>query len=187
MEGLLQDLDEVPQIQKALAYADDLLLIIAADSRRRLEERANTALSRLERWCEAQKLQISTGKTTFTMLPCSMQRSPLIRLGGRTLRRQVVTKYLGIDMGERGSFAEHITQMASIVTYGASVWAHKAKQVRPRQKLNAAQRGVLITLTGAYRTTSAEALQVIVGILPGEGRQRGWKNFCRLDQLQNNK
>ncbi|GJQ87503.1 hypothetical protein Trydic_g10791 [Trypoxylus dichotomus] len=56
--------------------------------------------------------------------------------------------------------------MTSIVTYGASVWAHKAKQVRPRQKLNAAQRGVLITLTGAYRTTSGEALQVIAGILP---------------------
>ncbi|GJQ84513.1 hypothetical protein Trydic_g15413 [Trypoxylus dichotomus] len=179
---------------------NDPLLIIAADSRRRLEKRANTALSRLERWCEAQKLQISTGKTTYTMLRGSMQRSPLIRLRGRTLRRQVVTKYLGIHMGERGSFAEHITQtcykatatmqkiarlarnhyhmpmksirtyvasvMTSIVTYGASVWAHKAKQVRPRQKLNTAQRGVLITLTGAYRTTSTDALQVIAGILP---------------------
>ncbi|GJQ88405.1 hypothetical protein Trydic_g15997 [Trypoxylus dichotomus] len=59
-----------------------------------------------------------------------------------------------------------ISVMTSIVTYGASVWAHKAKQVRPRQKLNAARRGVFITLTGAYRTTSAEALQVIAGVLP---------------------
>ncbi|GJQ66396.1 hypothetical protein Trydic_g8498 [Trypoxylus dichotomus] len=158
MEGLLQDLDEVPELEKALAYADDLLLIIAANSRRHLEERANIALSRLARWCDAQKLQISTGKTTFPMLRGSMQRIPLIRLRGRTLRRQVVTRYLGIHMGERGSFGEHITQtcykatatmqkiarmarnhysmpmkniraymtsvMTSIVTYGASVWAH---------------------------------------------------------------
>ncbi|GJQ88494.1 hypothetical protein Trydic_g4857 [Trypoxylus dichotomus] len=180
MEGLLQDLDEVPELEKALAYADD---------RRHLEERANIALSRLARWCDAQKLQISTGKTTFPMLRGSMQRIPLIRLRGRTLRRQVVTRYLGIHMGERGSFAEHITQtcyratatmqkiarmarnhynmpmkniraymtsvMTSIVTYGANVWVHK-----PRQKLNAA-----LTLTGTYRTTSAEALQVIAGVL----------------------
>ncbi|GJQ86076.1 hypothetical protein Trydic_g23149 [Trypoxylus dichotomus] len=75
MEGLLQDLVEVPEVEKALAYTDDLLLIIAASSRRHLEERANTALSRLVRWCDAQKLQISTGKTTFTMLRGSMQKA----------------------------------------------------------------------------------------------------------------
>ncbi|GJQ70401.1 hypothetical protein Trydic_g22830 [Trypoxylus dichotomus] len=186
MEELLQDLDEVPEVEKALA--------------RHLEGRANAALSSLEEWCNAQKLQILIRKTTFTMLRDSMQRSPLIKLGGQTLRRQMVTKYLGIHMAERGSFAEHITQtyykatatmqkiarmarnrysmplkiirvymssvMTSIVTYGASVWTHKAKQIRPHQKLNAAQRGVLITLTGAYRTTSADALQVIAGVLP---------------------
>ncbi|KAK9701509.1 hypothetical protein QE152_g30578 [Popillia japonica] len=56
--------------------------------------------------------------------------------------------------------------MATIVTYEASVWAGKAKQVKPRQDLNSAQRGVLVRLTGAYRTTSTDALQVIAGTLP---------------------
>ncbi|GJQ65719.1 hypothetical protein Trydic_g22058 [Trypoxylus dichotomus] len=152
------------------------------------------------KWCDTQKLQTSTNKTTFTMLRGGVQGSPLIKLGGRTLMRQTVIRYLGIHIGERGSFAEHITQtcywatgtmqkivrlarnhfgmplktirlymssvMTAIVTYRPSVWAHKAKNVQPRQKLNAAQRGVLIMLTGAYRTTSADAIQVIAGVLP---------------------
>ena len=56
--------------------------------------------------------------------------------------------------------------MASIVAYGASAWAETAKQVVPRRKLNSAQRGVLLRMTGAYHTTPVEALQVILGVLP---------------------
>lgn len=56
--------------------------------------------------------------------------------------------------------------MATITTYSASVWVQKARQVRQKQQINAAQRGVLVRLTGAYRTTSSDALQVIAGVLP---------------------
>lgn len=174
--------------------------MVSAGSRVELEAKSTTAMNYLTTWCSGRKLQISEEKTTNAFLRRSMQRNPIIKLNGKTLCKKSATRYLGVDLGERGSYAEHVHEickkatatmleivsiaqrqyriplpavqkymsavMATIVTYEASVWAGKAKQVKPRQDLNSAQRGVLVRLTGAYRTTSTDALQVIAGTLP---------------------
>lgn len=56
--------------------------------------------------------------------------------------------------------------MASITSYGASVWAERLLLVKPKSTIRSAQRGVLLRLTGAFSTTSLEALCVITGICP---------------------
>lgn len=58
------------------------------------------------------------------------------------------------------------TIMASITSYGASVWAYRLLLVKPKRKIKSVQRSVLIRLTGAFSTTSLDALCVITGICP---------------------
>lgn len=200
MDGLLWSLDELPELNTCSAYADDLLLTIAADSRHSLERQTATITEHLQMWCANNKLQLSQTKTTYMMLKGNLQRDPVVRLHGMPIKRSKTTKYLGVHIGEKLTFADHITQvcakatclmhkiariaqgqyriplpsirrymtalMAKITTYGASFWAWKAKQVKQRQQINGAQRGILVRLTGAYRTTSSDALQVLTGVLP---------------------
>ncbi|KAF2887598.1 hypothetical protein ILUMI_18575 [Ignelater luminosus] len=57
--------------------------------------------------------------------------------------------------------------LTSIVGYGASAWASRLGQrVKLQERINRVQRGVLVRLTGAFKTTSTEALCVVTGIMP---------------------
>ncbi|GJQ74533.1 hypothetical protein Trydic_g21398 [Trypoxylus dichotomus] len=77
--------------------------------------------------------------------------------------------------------------MINIVIYAASVWAKNAKQVKPKQNLNAAQRGVLLALTRAYHTISADAVQVVASVLPMDlevlkvAAEYWWRSCCLLN------
>jgi len=52
------------------------------------------------------------------------------------------------------------------ITYAASIWGEALKLKRSINKLGSIQRQALIAITGAYRTTSTAALQVLSGQLP---------------------
>ena len=55
----------------------------------------------------------------------------------------------------------------AIGTYGSSIWAHRLKEnMKLAEKLDRAQRTILLRMSGAYRTTPGVALNVILGILP---------------------
>lgn len=51
------------------------------------------------------------------------------------------------------------------ITYGASTW-YSSTNSRIKAKLESAQRRALLVVTGAYKTTSTRALQVIAGAPP---------------------
>ncbi|GBM76039.1 hypothetical protein AVEN_53912-1 [Araneus ventricosus] len=57
------------------------------------------------------------------------------------------------------------TVIERMLAYGAAVWCLDPP-IRIKRKLNTIERPFLLTLTGAYRTTSTSALQVILGIPP---------------------
>ena len=46
-----------------IACADDLIVVIRANSRKELEKKANDVTKSLEEWCEKQKLEFSTKKS----------------------------------------------------------------------------------------------------------------------------
>jgi hypothetical protein len=54
----------------------------------------------------------------------------------------------------------------SVVTYGAPLWWHRRDVVHVRRHIDDAQRPFLLHLTEGWRTTSTEAFQVLVGVLP---------------------
>lgn len=52
------------------------------------------------------------------------------------------------------------------ITYGARFWAHKTTSNRAIKLLGSIQRRALIGMTGAYCTTSTDALQILAGVPP---------------------
>ncbi|XP_067127924.1 uncharacterized protein [Centruroides vittatus] len=53
-----------------------------------------------------------------------------------------------------------------ITTYGAQVWGNRAEMTYMKRKIISFQRKFLLRITGAYRTTSNDALCVMAGLLP---------------------
>lgn len=60
----------------------------------------------------------------------------------------------------------HNAILVAISSNGVSVWGHRLKMVNPAQKILQVQRGTLLRITGAFRTTSTDALAVLVGVVP---------------------
>lgn len=54
-----------------------------------------------------------------------------------------------------------------ILCYAAPAWAEALRNIRNRRKVLSGQRTALTSLTGAYRTTSSDALPVVAGVFPG--------------------
>lgn len=69
-------------------------------------------------------------------------------------------------------YTYHEAILTAIAGYGASVWAHRLVLARPKRQIRVLQRGVLLRLTGAFGTTSVEALTVVLGIKPLDMRIR---------------
>ncbi|XP_067134112.1 uncharacterized protein [Centruroides vittatus] len=53
-----------------------------------------------------------------------------------------------------------------IVTYGAQVWGKRVNLIHTKRKIISLQRKILLRITGAYSTTSNDALCVMAGLLP---------------------
>ena len=60
----------------------------------------------------------------------------------------------------------HNTILASVVSYGAGIWAHRANDKRIKRQLRSTQRRILLRFVGAFGTTSTMALLVVLGVWP---------------------
>lgn len=93
----------------SFAYADDGLLLVAADSRRGLELKAHSATTELLRWSKENRLQLSIRKTKVMMLKGKLPgRPPTVRINNETIQHVQSLKYLGVILDERLSFLPHI-------------------------------------------------------------------------------
>ena len=88
MEPLLKNLEDVDSIKTSVAYADDILILIEGNNRRKLEERGREALAAVNSWCTFDKLNIATSKTSYMLLRGTLVREPSIRLGVNKISRQ---------------------------------------------------------------------------------------------------
>lgn len=96
---------------KYIAYADDVLVLIHADSRNRLENIANREMARVGEWCRINNLEVSTQKTVALMLRGNFHkdRRPIISLNSNKIKFEDSNKYLGIWIDSRLSFVTHVT------------------------------------------------------------------------------
>ena len=110
---------------ESVAYADDLIVLVAANSRLHLETAAQQAVNLVNTWCGEYHLQLSAHKTEQILLKGILQgRPPLVRLRGEPIRTVTAAKYLGIWLGRNMTLSAHIRM---IQDKGAKVFTAFAK------------------------------------------------------------
>lgn len=96
-----------------VAFADDLLLVIAADSRTALERQAAFALQLAADWGAEAGVKISLAKTEALMLRGSLDagRLPVVALGGQRIVVRQRVKYLGVWVSAGMHFEGHLREL----------------------------------------------------------------------------
>lgn len=89
------------------AYADDFVILVAANTRKELEKDASETLTKFHTWATSEKLNISANKTTACLFS-SLKRKPKIVLSGLKIKVQDDFKYLGIYIDKKLSWYRHI-------------------------------------------------------------------------------
>ncbi len=107
MDPLLRQVEN--QGAFCVAYADDLLILVEADSRVWLERKGTQWMDVVRDWAGGVNLTVSEAKSVCMLLKgiLSNTRPPWVRNGPRNLPYQKRTKYLGITVAERLNFLPH--------------------------------------------------------------------------------
>ena len=93
-----------------IAFADDLIVVVSANSRQAIEIKANTVTQELVAWCEEQKLEISIKKSEMLLLKgfLDIKRPPVVKIGNTSMKMNPKARYLGIIFGSRLNITPHI-------------------------------------------------------------------------------
>lgn len=116
MDGLLKTLDHENGVRTAVAYADDLAVVIEGNSRLELENKAAEVMVALDSWCKSNKMKVAAGKTHYALMKGALQRDPSLRLAGRVVGRKQVNRYLGVELDEKLNFQVHIETISARAT-----------------------------------------------------------------------
>ncbi|CAK9809097.1 Retrovirus-related Pol polyprotein from type-1 retrotransposable element R1 (Fragment) [Anthophora quadrimaculata] len=111
MDTLLDDFEatfDVENIQ-AIAYADDLTIIVKGNTRSDLETSATKATDLVNNWCTHNKLKVSSNKTHAMLMKGKLHkdRLPEIILNSNKVKYQNKIKYLGLIVDNKLNFIEH--------------------------------------------------------------------------------
>lgn len=73
---------------ETIAYADDLILFIKANSRREVERLGAEALALLEKWCKLHKLSVSSSKTVTLAMKGKFDkgRPPILKIDDKNIK-----------------------------------------------------------------------------------------------------
>src|SRR5436190_20730603 len=96
----------LPEGCRMIAFANDLVLLIRANSRRELERLLAEIMPLLEEWARKMKMEFSASKTVGMMLKerLDAERPPTARLNGRAIRFVTEHKYLGVLIDRARTF-----------------------------------------------------------------------------------
>lgn len=96
---------------RVIAYADDLLILVAGNIRTQLTCVATQRLEIVRSWGEEVGVPVNLQKTRQMLLKGSLSRPPSIRLGGDVIGYSQAVKYLGIRISERWDFFGHLADI----------------------------------------------------------------------------
>lgn len=111
MEALLKTI--FPGYIKIKAYADDIAITVAAETRNDLKERAAAALIPVLDWGRARGLTFSASKSEALITKGSLQPGFSIPFGNDTIVTKPTVKYLGIYFDQYSSFKPHINKVTT--------------------------------------------------------------------------
>ena len=126
---------DLPAGMSIIGFADDALVVCAADNVGILELRINDTLWRAKRWLDSRGLKIAPEKTEASLV--TDRRSfqyPKIALGEHEIEWKKSIKYLGVQLGRRLSFGEHLQiATAKAIQCGAALTRLMPKIGGPRE------------------------------------------------------
>ena len=101
------------EVHSVIAYADDIAILVEADSRKEIEDKTRIIMIRVKQWCDNNKLTISTEKTKYIIFKSKLERNPTIKYNNEPIKSVKSFKYLGITIDEKLNFEEHIENIKS--------------------------------------------------------------------------
>lgn len=107
-QRLIESVQDLCTVQ---AFADDQLIIIAANSARKIEEKWDRVWETCLCWQKESKLQYNTAKTEAMFVDANKKiRKPVINLSGHRPEVKDSLKYLGVIVDCRMNYIEHIKE-----------------------------------------------------------------------------
>lgn len=103
---------------EVIAYADDLVILLKADSRRGLEDLGKEVLPMLSDCCQLNKLRISASKTIAMLVKGKLDKNrlPILKISGESVRYKTEIRYLGLMIDDKMNFITHAKYLRGKVT-----------------------------------------------------------------------
>ncbi|XP_023244862.1 uncharacterized protein LOC111642715 [Centruroides sculpturatus] len=105
-QGFLKDIHTT-------AYADDVLIIISADSRAKLEKEVNRTLQKIYNWGQSNRLDFNPNKTNAIVITKHnvAKRHPKFHLNGAQINITLSFVYLGVTIDDNLSWLPHLVNL----------------------------------------------------------------------------
>lgn len=97
----------LPEHTRMVAYADDVTILIGAQSRAGIEAAAKITMDLVAAWGARNRLGFSPGKSSTMTIRGRLQRAPIVRLAGDSVRSVASAMILGVVLDSSLSFAQH--------------------------------------------------------------------------------
>jgi len=110
---------ELCETNKAIAFADDLILVTRGKTVVEAENNTNTELSKTTAWAKSYKIEFNEDKSIAMLVSRRKQKERKevnVFLNYKLLKQMNKIKYLGIIMDNKFKFREHITYVVEKCT-----------------------------------------------------------------------
>ena len=112
-DDLLEELRRHTTECEPIAYADDIIILIAGNARTELQKVGQEAVTRVSNWCSRKKLAQSAEKTEMLLLKGKLdaERPSIIKIKEKTIRMRQTIKYLGVHLESGLKINRHIEEV----------------------------------------------------------------------------
>lgn len=98
----------LPEGARLIAYADDLLMVVAGDTKDQVRGRIEAGVAIVALWLEERDLQIALQKTEMVVLKGPRSASVTVTIKGAEIKSDQHMDYLGVRFTRGGEFSGHI-------------------------------------------------------------------------------
>ncbi|XP_073979942.1 uncharacterized protein [Rhodnius prolixus] len=162
---------QLPDRCDVIAFADNLLILVAGKSGLELNVDANRILTTIENWALANKITFNKNKSKVLHMSRRDRinsENIAVYLDGVQLEMvdQLKAAKVHWGLGSRALSVIYKGAFLPLITYAAPSWRSALGLRKNRQKLKRVQRLFLLRLIKGYRTISFSAAGVIAGVMP---------------------